>query len=195
MTSPTGQTPEQNPPRRESHDSPDWIDRAAADIRDLNPDYHDFEVEVARIIRAAQPTGQTPGRGTPLRELVEKWRRYAAPSNSALDAYSNGCVTAFGECADELAAALDAHGPETHPYEDLVVEMREAAETAGWNGETDLRLFIQQRLREKPAPAPTTRCPSCGGPRGLSSPYCTPCYASWKQPGPAPTPDAQRTKI
>jgi hypothetical protein len=43
----------QNPPRREGHDSSDWIDRLASDIRDLNPDYHDFEAEVARMIRVA----------------------------------------------------------------------------------------------------------------------------------------------
>ena len=42
-----------NPPRRERHDSTDWIDRAAADIRDLNPYYHDFETAVADIIRNA----------------------------------------------------------------------------------------------------------------------------------------------
>ena len=42
-----------NPPRRAGHDSLDWIDRAAADIRDLNPYYEQFEEAVADIIRAA----------------------------------------------------------------------------------------------------------------------------------------------
>lgn len=52
--------PSQNPSRRAGHDSSDWVERVAADIRDLNPDYHDFEGEVARLIRASSPLSPEP---------------------------------------------------------------------------------------------------------------------------------------
>ena len=56
----------QNPPRRPGHDAPDWIDRLAADIRDLNPDYHAFEAVVAQMIRAALASSGAASPASPL---------------------------------------------------------------------------------------------------------------------------------
>jgi len=94
----------------------DWIDRLAADIRELNPDYEHFEAEVASMIRralsaplsSASPEGT--GRWLPISEAPKRdWteegvRALVADSRGWIGVADRVCVYPDGSIGGLLPA-------------------------------------------------------------------------------------------
>lgn len=107
-----------------------------------------FHREMARLIRQrdtleAENAALRSDRSQ-LGELVEQWKRYARPAD---DAYSNGCATAFGECADALDGAatkpISMFSPHNVPAEHAMIGATLDALAAGISVEA-LRAAVEE---------------------------------------------------
>jgi hypothetical protein len=115
----------QNPQRCAWHNSADWIERVAASIRDLNPDYHDFEAEVAAKIRAAVPPPEAQGSrltADDYEQIAEAIEEFIMNGDPEVDA---GWQSYF----DKLRAHLESQAPANHPLADLETSLPADAAT------------------------------------------------------------------
>ena len=72
--------------KAEARERHDWVIRLAADIRDVNPDYEDFEGEVERMIRSYLRRAGAPARATTRKVLAVACPALSQPRDKDINA-------------------------------------------------------------------------------------------------------------
>jgi hypothetical protein len=176
---------ESSPPQRPGHRSKDWIVRLAANIRDLNPDYHDFEREVERMIRAASVPASPPSTV----EIIVNGQPVTVPAGPIREV-----IAAAIQQAGQIGAPIEQWVLRTTDGEIIPHALPGGVEYALTGGQ---RFWLHLGLEPVPA-SPATRegwrCPlHAGEPTGWWS--CT-CGAEHQMlpPAPAVSPAPQEGK-